>query len=187
MWTLLMSACNQCKRSETTLKLYLLMQEDGIEPDNHAYVCLLKACSTLNNLQEGKKLHAKVRAKGVVLDVYVNNILVNMYGKCGDIGEAENVFGAMHERNLTSWTSMISAYAAVGHGEKALQLYRFMQEACYVLLDKRKKNGNPTELLCLNIGQALHADARKNRFMTNTYVSTALVRMYGKERRIYCY
>lgn len=198
-WTALMSACNKCKQSERTLELYLLMQKDGIEPNSHAYVSLFKACSVLHNFYEGKKLHEEAKAKGVTLDIYVNNSLVNMYGKCGDIAEAEHVFYAMPERNLTSWTSMMSAYVDTGQGEKALQLYRFMLavnvfpnqhtfavaiQACCIIFDKRKFSGIPIKSLCLEIGQALHADARQSPFISNVFVSTTLVHMYGKLGKI---
>lgn len=197
--TALMSACNKCKQSERTLELYVMMQKDGIEPNNHAYVSLFKACSALHTLHKGKQLHEEAKAKGVTLDIYVNNSLINMYGKCGDIVEAEHVFDAMPERSLTSWTSMLSAYVDTGQGEKALQLYRFMLaanispnqhtfavaiQACCILLDKRKTSGIPLKSLCLEIGQALHADARQTRFISNVFVSTTLVHMYGKLGKI---
>ncbi|KAH7427111.1 hypothetical protein KP509_10G031100 [Ceratopteris richardii] len=196
-----MSACNLCKQSERTLELYALMFEDGITPDQRVYMIVLKACSNLRNLQEGKKIHAEARAKDMPIDSCLGNSLVHMYGKCGDIMGAEGVFEAMQDRNLTSWTSMLAAYVDQGHAEKALQFYRYMCEihrlspnqhtfavaiqACHDLYDQKKTNGTYVKCMCLDILHGLHADVRRCGFDCNTFVSTSLVRAYGKLGQIH--
>lgn len=198
-WNTIMSACNQSRRSEKTLELYSLMQETLVEPDCHTFASLVKACSKLRCLQEGLQVHAEACRKGLAWDVHVSNSLVSMYGKCGNILEAELVFGEMPERNFVSWTSMMLAYVDVNEGEKVLRLYRQMHEenlspneyacaiaiqACCILSETSKANSTLSEIVCLEIGLALHCDARRSGVVSNVFLCTKLVHMYGKLGRL---
>ncbi|KAJ6677330.1 REPEAT-CONTAINING PROTEIN putative-RELATED [Salix viminalis] len=48
---------------------------------------------------------------GLVVDVFVGNALVGMYGKCGVVDEVMKVFDFMLEMNLVSWNSMICVFS----------------------------------------------------------------------------
>ena len=47
-----------------------------------------------------------------------------MYGR--DVDEAYKLFEKMPERNLVSWTVMITRYAQDGHVDEALKLFKKM-------------------------------------------------------------
>ena len=49
-----------------------------------------------------------------------------MYGKCGALEEAHCVFDGVEEKNLVSWTAIITAYSQQGYGEEAIQLFKEM-------------------------------------------------------------
>ncbi|KAF9620587.1 hypothetical protein IFM89_013613 [Coptis chinensis] len=59
--------------------------------------------------------------------VSLNNALIHMYASCGLIDEAYGVFNEMRCRSVVSWTTMITGLAKQGHGEKALGVFRWMQ------------------------------------------------------------
>lgn len=48
---------------------------------------------------------------GFHTNVFVVSALVNMYAKCGQIGDAQKVFDDMPERNLVSWNVIVARYA----------------------------------------------------------------------------
>lgn len=52
--------------------------------------------------------------------VAVNNGLIDMYGKSGNIDSMTKLFNSMGKRDLFSWTSMISGLALHGMGKDAL-------------------------------------------------------------------
>eukprot|EP00250_Pteridium_aquilinum_P004607 c14815_g1_i2 orf=195-2444(-) len=204
-WTSIISAYADAGYGSKALEMYLCMQEDGLDPDAYTFVSLFKACGSIPDLEQGKKLHAEARAKGFVFDVFVGNTLVSMYGKCGAIGEAEEVFCGLSQRDRVSWNAMISAYVEQGHASKALKLYRQMQHegkspdshtvmfvlrACSIFVaetedscHRSQHKGSATEKL-LEIGKCLHAVARKKGFSHNLFISNTLVNMYGKCRAI---
>lgn len=192
-WSTMVSAHGQ-----EALKLHQCALENCVEPNRHTFTSLFKACGTLRDLPQGKKLHADAQSKGFTSDAFVASAIVSMYGKCGTIVEAEDVFGAVFQPNIVLWNAMLSAYVKQGQGERALLLYRQMQEegmspkvltfvialqACGILAAKEKDHvvrGQPIKLRSLEIGQALHSEARRKGYTADVRISTTLVSMYGK-------
>jgi pentatricopeptide repeat protein len=46
-----------------------------------------------------------------------------MYGKCGGIEDAEQVFFEMPQRNLVTWNAMVGGYAHIGDAQNALAVF----------------------------------------------------------------
>lgn len=167
------------------------MQQDSVMPNNYTFVSLFKACGNIQDLNQGKKLHALACSKGFTEMLVVGNTLVSMYGKCGALGQAESVFNEMPERDVVSWNAMISAYLDQDQGKMALLLYRQMQEeskdsnmrtlvlvlqACGALVDEM---GPSARQMALEIGRALHALGHQKDCTLDAVVGTALLHMYG--------
>jgi pentatricopeptide repeat protein len=60
-------------------------------------------------------------------DIAVNTSLVNMYGKCGDLGQACTVLAQVHDKNRIAWNCAIQMLASNCHYEEAVSLFRRMQ------------------------------------------------------------
>ncbi|MCO5590333.1 hypothetical protein L7F22_044302 [Adiantum nelumboides] len=58
----------------------------------------------------------------------VNNIIVSMYGKCGAMKEAEQIFCTVLYHDFVAWNVVLSTYVDKGEGYLALQLFKHMQE-----------------------------------------------------------
>ncbi|KAJ7540609.1 hypothetical protein O6H91_10G022800 [Diphasiastrum complanatum] len=70
------------------LGLYEQMKQEVVQPDNVTFVLLLKACGSLEALEQGKQLHSDIIKRGFQSDVIVGNTLVDMYAKCGSTEDA---------------------------------------------------------------------------------------------------
>ncbi|PKA62656.1 Pentatricopeptide repeat-containing protein [Apostasia shenzhenica] len=99
----------------------------GVRPSSATISSLLPASANVMDLRGGREIHGYAVVIGVEQDLFVSSSLVDMYGKCGVISDAEKVFDEMPLRNIVSWNSMIFAYANHGHCEKAIQLFRQME------------------------------------------------------------
>ncbi|KAH7446993.1 hypothetical protein KP509_01G085500 [Ceratopteris richardii] len=187
------------------------MLEDGIQCDEYTYVSLFKACGNTIDLEHGMCLHIEAAKKGFTSDVYVRSTLISMYGKCDALAEAENIFFGMLEHTVVSWNAMLSAYVEQRHGDSALQLFVQMQitgvnpsyltfvialQACLTLLD-RWRDSFDGDTFCkavvLDVGQALHSDAARRNLLSNKFVCSMLVTLYGrcgevsKAEHAYCF
>lgn len=64
---------------------------------------------------------------GFEADTFVQNGLISMYAKCGDVGVASDVFGRLVDRNLISWTSVVSGFVQNGCPVEGLRVFRCMR------------------------------------------------------------
>lgn len=106
--------------------LFQKMRERGVRPDGFTLLYLLSASSRDCNLELGKFVHCHILINGVVTDVHVQNALLDMYAKCGNLHSVQTVFDRMVDRNVVSWTSLLSAYAKHGCFEVAKDIFKQM-------------------------------------------------------------
>lgn len=104
------------------------MKREACLPDNYTFPSVIKACSSLCNLRDGKSIHGSVVRYGFERCVFVATSLVDMYGKCGQVDDARKVFDEMTTRNVVSWTAMVVGYVTVGDIVEAKRLFDAMPE-----------------------------------------------------------
>ncbi|KAL8159460.1 hypothetical protein V2J09_000997 [Rumex salicifolius] len=104
-----------------------MVQLAGNLPNKYTFSTILKACVGLLDLSKGKEVHAVTSLMGLGTDVLVCNALIDMYCKCGDITYARKVFDKMPNRDVASWTSMISGYCNLGMLDESMALFNTMK------------------------------------------------------------
>lgn len=82
----------------------------------------LSACTTLGNLELGKKIHLRADRQ-LCFSVTLGNALLGMYAKCGPVGIARSFFDNMLAKTVISWTTMVSGYVKCGDLDEARQLF----------------------------------------------------------------
>ncbi|KAL3524175.1 hypothetical protein ACH5RR_017009 [Cinchona calisaya] len=95
---------------EDALAMYFQMVEEGVEPDQHTFPRVLKACGGIGLIQVGEEVHRHVIRYGYGNDGFALNALIDMYAKCGDIVKARKVFNRIMNKDLVSWNSMLNGY-----------------------------------------------------------------------------
>ncbi|XP_043699110.1 pentatricopeptide repeat-containing protein At3g58590-like [Telopea speciosissima] len=120
-----------CARNGDHMEVFDLfkgMQMSKTLPDKYTVMSLLSICSKLNSLALASSVHGFIIKNEVrCCDVFVCNVLIDMYSKCGSFGSAVKVFNQMRERNLISWTALISALGIHGYAHEALKSFREME------------------------------------------------------------
>ncbi|XP_020211528.1 putative pentatricopeptide repeat-containing protein At1g74400 [Cajanus cajan] len=126
-WTTLISAYVGNHKPGKALQLFRLMQMSNVEPDQVTVTVALSACAETGALEIGERIHAFVRSKQEMdKDLCLENALINMYAKCGDVVTARKVFDGMRNKDVTTWTSMIVGHAVHGQAREALRLFSGM-------------------------------------------------------------
>lgn len=59
-------------------------------------------------------------------NVFVGTSIIDMYCKCGRVGMARKAFNRMKEKNIKSWTAMVSGYGMHGLAREALEVFNDM-------------------------------------------------------------
>ncbi|XP_057429030.1 pentatricopeptide repeat-containing protein At1g03540 [Lotus japonicus] len=124
-WTAIISTLTRNDMFREALRLFVAMHRGcGLVPDGFTFGTLLAACANLGWLRQGKELHAKVVGLGICGNVVVESSLLDMYGKCGKVGQARVVFDRLGDKNSVSWTAMLSAYCQNKEYEAVFELVR---------------------------------------------------------------
>ena len=105
------------------------MVEEGILPDKYLVPTILKACSKRQAVKTGKMIHGYVIRKRLVSDIFIGNALMDFYGNCGDLRFSINVFDSMSEKDVVSWTALVSAYMEEGLLDEAMEAFHSMQSS----------------------------------------------------------
>lgn len=128
-WNCMFGGYIEHELGQEVLTLYESMQKDGtILPDSVTFMYLLKACTSVGALQQGKHLYALIKERGLDSDVAVGNSVVDLFGKCGSLVEARRVFDTLPRRDVVSWNALLNGYAQHSHGRMAIQCFKEMQE-----------------------------------------------------------
>ncbi|KAK7286723.1 hypothetical protein RJT34_21931 [Clitoria ternatea] len=104
----------------------LLCEGVRVRLDFFVFPVVLKICCGQCDVELGGQLHGRVLKQGFVESVYVGNALIDMYGKCGSLGEAKKVLEGMPQTDCVSWNSIISSCAPNGLVYEALDLLKNM-------------------------------------------------------------
>ncbi|XP_010532497.1 PREDICTED: pentatricopeptide repeat-containing protein At3g22150, chloroplastic [Tarenaya hassleriana] len=128
-WNAMLSGYTQNGLAEKAFAAVKKMIEENMEPNAVTVASILPACSQIGSIDLGKELHGFSIRHSFDHNVFVASALVDMYSKSGSIKNAENVFDQTKERNSVTYTTMILGYGQHGMGERALSLFRSMEES----------------------------------------------------------
>ncbi|XP_030492722.2 pentatricopeptide repeat-containing protein At3g47530 [Cannabis sativa] len=126
-WNVLISCYLRNKRTRDGLALFDAMQSEeyGCDPDEVTCLLMLQACANLNALEFGERVHAYIEEHGYDR-TNLRNSLVSMYSKCGCLEKAYEVFKGIPNKNVVSWSAMISGFAVNGYGKEAIDAFEEM-------------------------------------------------------------
>ncbi|XP_011094220.1 pentatricopeptide repeat-containing protein At4g39530 [Sesamum indicum] len=141
--------------------------------------------NTVNPVLYCRTVHAQIILSGFESNLFLSNILITAYSRRGALGTAATLFARMPERNLISWSSIISAYNRDGNNAGALRLFREFRRSGY---------DNPNEFVLATViqsctqvasaenGMYLHSFVIKAGCDQNAHVGTSLIDFYAKTR-----
>ncbi|KAG5018533.1 hypothetical protein JHK82_014477 [Glycine max] len=126
-WTTMISGCVENGQEEHALFTYHHMRLSKVQPDEYTFATLVKACSLLTALEQGRQIHANTVKLNCAFDPFVMTSLVDMYAKCGNIEDARGLFKRTNTSRIASWNAMIVGLAQHGNAEEALQFFEEMK------------------------------------------------------------
>ncbi|KAL5788753.1 hypothetical protein ACOSP7_005702 [Xanthoceras sorbifolium] len=131
----LLSGYCEAKLWAEVLELVRLMPALKLDFDNFTISAMLRACAGLSGIEFGRQVHAYLTRKFDDLgnDVFVQSSLIEMYGKCGLVWKALQVFemagheqGGERSKDVVLWTSMLGVYGRNGHFNEVIRLFEAM-------------------------------------------------------------
>ncbi|CAL1396958.1 unnamed protein product [Linum trigynum] len=101
---------------------------DDHQASNHelALVSALKLCCINLDVSRGRGIHGLVMKSGLESNNFVENSLINMYAKCGCLGDAQSMFDSCAKLDPVSYNIMIAGYVKSGELNEARKLFDIM-------------------------------------------------------------
>ncbi|KAF7036829.1 hypothetical protein CFC21_047357 [Triticum aestivum] len=130
VWNYMIRGYNSCDAPVDALALFRAMLRRGVSPDNYTMAAVVSSSAAFagwKSRSTGDAVHSLVRKTGFASDVFVMSGLVNFYGSFRSVDDARKVFEEMADRDVVSWTLMISASAQCSQWDEALRLLAEMQ------------------------------------------------------------
>ncbi|KAB2054246.1 hypothetical protein ES319_A12G242100v1 [Gossypium barbadense] len=106
-----------------SLDLFRNTVDSKLEVDSKTFSIVLKACSAMTDLEQGRGVHSLALKSGFHQDCFVETAVIDLCCKCGNISDAERAFRYASVDNLAAWNAMITGYAQHGCYNEAFRLY----------------------------------------------------------------
>ncbi|XP_068641994.1 pentatricopeptide repeat-containing protein At2g27610-like [Aristolochia californica] len=167
---------------EKAVKVFCSLLDSGLEPSEYTLTNVLSSCDESAYLAAGMQIHGLAVKYGRLYDLSVGNAVITMYGRNGLVEEAERMFCWMGEKNLVSWTAILSVYMKSRHFKKAIDGFKMMlklridlDSSCLAALINGCSKSKNLELVL-----QIHGPVIKQGYLSDVYVATALVDAYSK-------
>ncbi|XVF20009.1 hypothetical protein REPUB_Repub11eG0161000 [Reevesia pubescens] len=182
-WTAIINGFYQHEDFEKAMRLFCLMRESGIEPNEYTFTIALAYCGSMKNLDNSRLLHSLVIKKGMALGEFVGTAIIGMYSKLGEMDDAKKQFKGMGiVASKVSWNALTKGLVQNDKADEALDAFCEMVRkdvACDVFtfsIILKACASLPSFTSC----QQIHARIVKANFETNTHVGSSLIETYTK-------
>lgn len=126
-WSAMIAGYAESSKPMEALNLFHDMQRSGVKPDEITMLSVISACANVGALDKARCIHSFVENHSMCKILPIGNALIDMFSKCGSLTLALDVFNAMPQKNVVTWTSIITASAMHGDGRSALTLFENMK------------------------------------------------------------
>ena len=134
----MMGTYRDCELYHECIELFDGLKSYNLKPDLISFVIAIKSCTDATLLHHGQIIHKQLKRQEnewMLNDISIQTNLINMYGKCGNLNECENIFDNIkskendkYKNEIVIWNAMINAYGRNGKLSKVKQIYELLIE-----------------------------------------------------------
>ncbi|KAH7545178.1 hypothetical protein FEM48_Zijuj01G0066100 [Ziziphus jujuba var. spinosa] len=169
---------------EMTLLVYQEMVMKSMYPDEDTYPFVLRSCCCLEDVGNAKRIHGHVVKLGFDSNGMVSTALADIYRKCGDFQNEEELIYRNSVCRLDYWNSLISDASQSGNAEESFALFKRMR------MEKLEPNSttvihllrSSVDLNSLEAGKLVHSDQSHPR-SDEIYTTLRILELEIKDAR----
>ncbi|EES19615.1 pentatricopeptide repeat-containing protein At2g27610 [Sorghum bicolor] len=182
-WTAMINGCIQNGDVPLAAALFSRMREDGVAPNDFTYSTILTA--SVASLPP--QIHAQVIKTNYECTSIVGTALLASYSKLCNTEEALSIFKMIDQKDVVSWSAMLTCYAQAGDSDGATNIFIKMtmhglKPNEFTISSVIDACASPTA--GVDLGRQFHAISIKHRCHDALCVSSALVSMYARKGSI---
>ncbi|KAG7566229.1 Pentatricopeptide repeat [Arabidopsis suecica] len=182
-WNSMIVGCVRQGLIEEALSMFGKMHERDMKIDDFTIPSILNCfASSRTEMKIASSAHCLIVKTGYATYKLVNNALVDMYAKRGIMDSALKVFEGMIEKDVITWTALVTGNTHNGSYEEALKLFCNMRVGGIYpdQIVTASVLSASAELTLLEFGQQVHGNYIKSGFPSSLSVNNSLVTMYTK-------
>ncbi|URE16655.1 PPR repeat [Musa troglodytarum] len=126
-WTTMIGALAQNGHPEEALALFRRMLEERVRPNRATFLTVMPCVIRLASLRHAQLIHGFAIRSLLIEDLMVETAVIDSYVRRGSLNSARRIFDQMREKNLVTWSIMISGYGMHGRGVEVLELFNRMK------------------------------------------------------------
>ncbi|KAK6252522.1 hypothetical protein QUC31_014242 [Theobroma cacao] len=155
------------------------------KPSVLCFLGFLNLSSRKGDILFGRQIHCFVTKFGFYSgSVHIQSALIDMYGKCGDIGSSVSVYESASERTLECCNSLVTSLLHCGITEDVFEMFGLMVDEGIgideVTLSTTLKALSVTTYASLGSCKLLHCCAIKSGYESDMAVSCSLINGYSR-------
>ncbi|KAH0997822.1 hypothetical protein GBA52_021686 [Prunus armeniaca] len=127
-WNSCLKAFAEGKDPIDAVMLFYQLQSFHVLPDSFTLSFVLKACTRLLDVSNGRVLHGYVEKLGFQSNLFLMNMILNLYALCGEVRDARLLFDKMSQRDVVTWNIMMTQLVKRGDIKEAYDLFSRMPE-----------------------------------------------------------
>lgn len=148
----------------------------------------LTSSTDLKSLVLGTGVHGQIIKLGCRNDTFIQNSLIRMYMKCGCFSDGLRAFDEMPEKNLVSWTLLISGAAQNGASDVGIQTFLQMRRngflpnefaLCSIIKICCTETGSSSQFSLEPFCLSIHSFSLKTAIDKNPFVGSSIMHMYA--------
>ncbi|CAF0886287.1 unnamed protein product, partial [Rotaria sordida] len=121
----LMNGYNMNGEPWKCLEVWEEMKQRDIVLNEIIWNILIGACSKIGMIRQSQYIIYQVPLH-IQNQKQIQNSVIHMWGKCGSVEKAQNVYKSVDDRDTVTYTAMINGFGLNGMGSEAIKLYREM-------------------------------------------------------------
>ncbi|KAK2632353.1 hypothetical protein EUGRSUZ_L01664 [Eucalyptus grandis] len=193
-FTAMMHGLAQTDRVTEAVEMFRLMCRQGMPIDAISLSSVLGVCSSggydessLDScggghscILQGQQVHSLMIKLGYGSDLHLNNAIIHMYAKNGDMDSAEMIFRNLSEV-ISSWNVMLSGYF---QSDNHIEVIKHFQKMQFLGVTPDRTSlatilSSCAALEVLEYGRQVHAASLKVAGNADVYVTSGLITMYS--------
>ncbi|CAL4894586.1 unnamed protein product [Urochloa decumbens] len=159
-----------------------LLLSDQAKPNRFVISSVLNACARSGVMELGLMVHGLVVKSGLGTDRFVEVGFVDMYAKCGNVGDAFKLFNKIPVKSPIAWNAMISGLVENSCFIEAAELFRDMHRVGMVMdvVTLRVVAGVASILGTFDLSRNIHVYALKVGLGVDCFVVSELIKSAGR-------
>lgn len=128
VWNTCLKSLAESDSPNDAVVLFYKLREFDVLPDSFTCSFVLKACSKILDVLNGRIVHGVVVKLGFEWNLFLLNTIVHLYGAGGAMRDARLLFDKMPERDVVTWNTMITQLVKRGDVDGGYELFLRMPE-----------------------------------------------------------